>query len=168
VGRTGKLHSYEHFNFKPDILVIAKGIGGGLPLGAVLGDEKVAGIFNIGMHGSTFGGNPVAASCGCVIYDELSTGLLRHIKSLGDYLFTNLVKLNDKHPSKIAGISGLGLMLGVKLKFDGQPVVEKMLEQNILVNCTNINIIRLLPPYLITESEVDLFIEKFDYVLSKS
>ncbi len=167
VGRTGKLHAYEHFDLNPDIVVIAKGMGGGLPLGAVLGNDRVANVFGTGMHGSTFGGNPVSAACGNVVYNELAGGLLDEVRKKGDYLKGRLEELKLTYPASISAIKGLGLMLGVELNIEGQQVVDRMLEQNVLVNCTNLNVIRLLPPYVITEKEMDLFIEKFDYVLSK-
>lgn len=167
VGRTGKLHSYEHFCLNPDMIVIAKGMGGGLPLGAVLGNERVEDVLSPGMHGSTFGGNPVSAACGCVIFDELAGDMLEKVRAKGEYLKDRLDELRGMHTGKISAIRGLGLMLGIELKNDAQIVVDKLLEENVLVNCTNMNIIRLLPPYIITEEEIDLFIHKLDVVLSK-
>ncbi|MGH2575713.1 MAG: aspartate aminotransferase family protein [Ignavibacteria bacterium] len=167
VGRTGKLHSYEHFDIVPDILVIAKGIGGGLPLGALLGNIKVADIFQVGVHGSTFGGNPVAASCGLVVFDELHSGLMDKVKQKGQYLKSKLFELKNKYSDKIKDVRGIGLMVGIELYLDGQNIVDRLLEQNVLVNCTNGNVIRLLPPLIIEPDEIDLFIDKLKLVFGQ-
>lgn len=162
VGRTGKMHGFEHFGLNTDIVTLAKGIGGGLPLGAILGNERVKDVFSVGEHGSTFGGNPVAAACGLVIYNELENGLMDKVNHLGNYLMMKLNGLKAKFPEKIKEIRGKGLMIGIELSSPGQPVVEKMMNKGVLVNCTNENVIRLLPPYVIEESDIDLFIEKFE------
>lgn len=171
VGRTGMLHSFEHYQVRPDIVTLAKGIGGGLPLGAVLGNERVKEVFTYGNHGSTFGGNPVAAACGCAIFDELQNGLMVKIISLAGLLLSNLSKLKNKF-TVIKEVRGIGLMIGIEVDTvnDGnivQQISEEMMNRNILVNTTNGNVIRLLPPYIITESEVNLFIEVFEEVLLK-
>jgi len=167
VGRTGKLHSFEHFDLEPDLVVIAKGIGGGLPLGAVLGNEVVADVFSYGTHGSTFGGNPVACACGLVVFDELESGLMENASKQGELLKSGLVKLKNKYPDKIKDVRGMGLMLGVEVD---QPfaelAVQKLMKNNVLVNCTNGNVLRLLPPLIIGKNEIDLFIRKMDYVLA--
>jgi acetylornithine/N-succinyldiaminopimelate aminotransferase len=165
VGRTGKLHGFEHFKLEPDIVTLAKGIGGGLPLGALLGNEKVADVFSYGDHGSTFGGSPVASASGNVVFNELKNGLIENARIRGDYLKQNLENLRQKYSDKIKEVRGIGLMVGIELKFDGQPVVEKMMEKDVLVNCTNGNVIRLLPPLIITEKEIDLFLGVFETVI---
>jgi acetylornithine/N-succinyldiaminopimelate aminotransferase len=164
VGRTGKLHAFENFNLTPDIVVVAKGIGGGLPLGAILGNEKVADVLTPGVHGSTFGGNPVAAACGSVILGKLKNGLMTQVKEIAVYLRGQLENLRVKS-SAIKEIRGLGLMVGIELDPDGQQVVERMLERGVLVNCTNQNVIRLLPPYIISRDEIDFFIRNLESVL---
>lgn len=165
VGRTGKLHGFENFGLKPDIVTLAKGIGGGLPLGAILGNERVSEVFNYGDHGSTFGGSPVAAAGGIVVFNELKNGLMDKVVSTGNYLKLKLKTIQQKYPDKIREVRGLGLMAGIELMFDGQPVADKMIEKNVLVNCTNGNVIRLLPPLIIQESEIDLFIQAFEEVI---
>jgi acetylornithine/succinyldiaminopimelate/putrescine aminotransferase len=165
VGRTGLLHGFEHFGLEADVVVLAKGIGGGLPLGAILGNERVETVFSYGEHGSTFGGNPVAASCGIAIFDEFESGLLYHINTISSYLFNKLSELHQRFPDKIKDVRGKGLMIGVELHFPGEQIAVKLMSMGILVNCTNENVIRLLPPYIITEKDIDLFIEKFDRVL---
>jgi len=186
VGRTGKLHGFEHTGLDADVVILAKGIGGGLPLGAILGNNRVKDVFEYGEHGSTFGGNPVAAACGAVIFNELENGLMKQVEELGNYLSAKLNELKNLFPSKIKEIRGRGLMLGIELFENPTPltpspprpdlagkergsqsnVVESLLNENILVNCTNQNVIRLLPPYILTKNDIDLFIEKFEKVLN--
>ncbi|HEY3250528.1 MAG TPA: aminotransferase class III-fold pyridoxal phosphate-dependent enzyme, partial [Ignavibacteria bacterium] len=165
VGRTGKLHACEHHNLDADVVILAKGIGGGLPLGAILGSERVEDVFTYGEHGSTFGGSPVAASCGLVIFEELQKGLMNKVVELGDYLKTKLNELKGKLPNAIKEVRGRGLMLGVELFAEGEPIMKKLLDNNVLVNYTNQNVIRLLPPYILTKSDIDLFIGKFEDAL---
>jgi len=167
VGRTGKIHGFEHFGLKPDIVTLAKGIGGGLPLGAILGNERVADVFSYGDHGSTFGGSPVATASGIVVFNELKNGLMGKVLTTGSYLKSKLQDIQAKYPDKIKEVRGIGLMVGIELMFEGQTVADKMMEKNVLVNCTNGNVIRLLPPLIISESEVDLFIEVFEKVISQ-
>jgi acetylornithine/N-succinyldiaminopimelate aminotransferase len=166
VGRTGRLHAYEHFGLEADIVVLAKGIGGGLPLGAILGNERVENVFTVGEHGSTFGGNPVAAACGYAIFSEFEHGLIFKIINAGETLIVKLTELKAKYPGKINEVRGKGLMLGIEMNFPAQQIVEKLMDEGVLVNCTNDNVIRLLPPYIITDEDISLFIEKFDKVLS--
>jgi acetylornithine/N-succinyldiaminopimelate aminotransferase len=166
VGRTGKLHAFEHFELNPDLVLLAKGIGGGLPLGAVLGAESVADTLTPGSHGTTFGGNPVAAACGLAVFNELEKGLITKAEINGKYLLSRLNGIKSKYPEKIYDVRGMGLMVGIELKFEGQPVVEKLIAKNVLVNCTNTNVIRLLPPLIIENDEIDLFLKKFDEVIS--
>lgn len=167
VGRTGKLHAFEHFGLKPDLVLLAKGIGGGLPLGAVLGAESVTNVLTPGSHGSTFGGNPVASASGLAVFNELEKGVMENAGEIGKFLISKLVEIKSNHPDKIKDVRGMGLMIGIELSFDGQLIVEKMIEQNVLVNCTNGNVIRLLPPLILSEGEVVIFIEKFKNTISR-
>jgi acetylornithine/N-succinyldiaminopimelate aminotransferase len=167
VGRTGKLHAFEHFGLKPDLVLLAKGIGGGLPLGAVLGAESVQNVLSPGSHGSTFGGNPVASASGRAVFNELEKGIMKNAEKMGEYIMSKLNKIKSAYPDKIKDVRGMGLMIGIELNSDGQIVVEKMVEQNVLVNCTNGNVIRLLPPLILTESEAGMFIEEFEEVIKK-
>lgn len=166
VGRTGKLHGYEHFGLDADVVVLAKGIGGGLPLGAILGTGRVENVFEYGEHGSTFGGNPVAAACGLAIFEELEKGMLTHINKMSQLLLKGLNELKEKYHGKIKEVRGKGLMIGIELYFIGQPFVKGMMDEGVLVNCTNENVIRLLPPLIISEGDIKLFLEKFDKALA--
>ena len=165
VGRTGKIHGFEHFGLKADVVVLAKGIGGGLPLGAILGSSRVENVFTYGEHGSTFGGNPVAAACGLVIFEEIENGLMNRVNEMSKYLLDMLFLLKQKYADKIKEVRGKGLMIGVELNIEGEPVVRKLLSEGVLVNCTGGNVIRLLPPYILSESDIDVFIEKFEGVI---
>ena len=166
IGRTGKMHGFGHFALDADIVLLAKGIGGGLPLGAVLGSSRVENVFTYGDHGSTFGGNPVAAACGLVVFEELQNGMLKNNAELGEYLMNSLRDIQDLNPERITDVRGKGLMIGIELGFPGQIVVEKLISEGALVNCTNNNVIRLLPPYIITKKDIDIFSEKFKRVIS--
>lgn len=165
VGRTGTFNAFTQFGLDADIIIMAKGIGGGLPLGAIAGNSRVAEVFTYGEHGSTFGGNPVAAASGLVVMEELEGGLMQNNKTLGELLLNKLNAIKNKYPGKIKDIRGMGLMTGAELYFPGDKVVNELMKHNVLVNCTNENVIRLLPPYIIGEIEIDLFCDNFEKVL---
>jgi len=162
IGRTGKPFSHNYLDFHPDIITVAKSIGGGLPLGAVLVNEGLQNCFEPGNHGTTFGGNPVSCAAGKVVLQEVfENGLMENARSLGLYLNTELEELKNLFPSVIKEIRGKGLMIGVELFENGQNYVDKLLERNILINCTNTNVLRLLPPLIISKSDVDFFLYNF-------
>ena len=156
IGRTGKLFGFTHAGVIPDIVLLAKPIGGGLPLGAILGNDRVAETFTYGVHGTTFGGNPVACAAGLVVLEEvLDKGLMRHAEEIGVYLTSRLMQLKKDFPSLISDVRGFGCMIGVELSIDGQPVVDAMQRRRILVNCTNVNVLRLVPPLIVTKEQCD-------------
>lgn len=161
VGRTVKLYAYEHYDLLPDVVLLAKGIGGGLPLGAMLGSEKVQDVFVNGEHGSTFGGNPVSCAAGLVVFNEIENGLFENVNEQSKNLETELLKIKSEYPHKINHVRIKGLMAGIELFEDGQTLLNQMLEENVLVNCTNENVIRLLPPLNISSAEIEIFVEKF-------
>jgi acetylornithine/N-succinyldiaminopimelate aminotransferase len=156
LGRTGKFFAFEHYGVHPDIVTIAKPLGGGLPLGAILGDEKVEDVLSPGMHGTTFGGNPVACAAGVAVLQEVITGdLVKKVADLGTHIKSTLEKMKSEFPSLIVEVRGLGLMLGVELSKEGAPFVDKMRERKILINCTSKNVLRFLPPFILTKTEAD-------------
>ncbi|MFT4313569.1 MAG: aspartate aminotransferase family protein [Wolbachia pipientis] len=167
-GRTGKLFAYEHIGIKPDICALAKGIGGGFPLGACLATEKVAKYMAVGMHGSTFGGNPLATSVGNAVLDELlSPGFLENVEVRGKSLKNKLEDLASKFPM-IEEVRGKGLMLGIKVKMDNQKFAEELSHRGLLtVGVTSDNVVRILPPLIITEKEIDEGIEILTQYLSE-
>jgi acetylornithine/N-succinyldiaminopimelate aminotransferase len=155
LGRTGKLFCFEHFKFKPDIVLVAKPLGGGLPLGAILGNDKVADVLESGTHGSTFGGNPVACAAGIAFLKELDKQhLIHNAKTMGNFLRTKLDKLHNEFTSIIKNIRGYGLMIGMELNCEGECVVSSIREKGVLINCTNKNVLRFLPPLIIGEKEI--------------
>jgi acetylornithine aminotransferase/acetylornithine/N-succinyldiaminopimelate aminotransferase len=156
IGRTGKFFGFEHFNMQPDIAVLAKPLGGGLPIGAILGGESVAAILEPGMHGSTFGGNPVACAAGLVVIDEImERGLLQHTVEVGNYFVQQLLELQSKFPAIIKEVRGKGLMIGVELTRDADPIVALMREKKILINGTDQTVLRFIPPLVIEEEHID-------------
>lgn len=167
-GRTGKLFAYEHIGIEPDICALAKGIGGGFPLGVCLATEKAAQYMSVGMHGSTFGGNPLAASVGNAVFDELlKDGFLKNVEIRGNYLKEKLENLKEKFPV-IEEVRGKGLMLGMKVKTDNQNFAKELSYRGLLtVGVTSDNVVRILPPLIITEKEIDEGIEILEQYLSE-
>jgi len=155
LGRTGKFFAYEHAGVMPDILTLAKPIGGGLPLGVMLARDKIASAFLPGNHASTFGGNPVSCAAGVAVIEIIvKENLLENATVMGDYLFKKLNLLKEKNPF-VAEVRGRGLMIGMELTFDGAEIVSQCLKNGLLINCTAGNFIRFLPPLIITRNEID-------------
>jgi len=156
MGRTGKLFAHEHFGVTPDIMTLAKALGGGLPLGAMLASQRVAGLFTPGSHASTFGGNPVVTAAGCAVMRELlDGGVLENCRAMGIYLQNKLDGLKTRHPETVVCVRGKGLILGMELTGSGRPVVERCLEAGLILNCTAERTIRFLPPLIITRDQID-------------
>jgi acetylornithine/N-succinyldiaminopimelate aminotransferase len=157
LGRTGKFFSFQHYgNISPDIVAIAKPLGGGLPLGTILGSERVASVLDYGVHGTTFGGNPVACAAGIVVLNELVRGgLMENVVSVGEYLHEQLNRFQREFPTLIAEVRGKGLMVGVELTREGDSIVEQMRNEGVLINCTNQTVLRFLPPLIVTTQHVD-------------
>ena len=169
IGRTGKFFGFEHYDIHPDIVVIAKAIGGGLPLGAILGNIKVADVLTYGGHGTTFGGNPVACAAGCAVMEEIiNKGLMGQAGNIGEYLKSKAIELQKQIPVIIKEVRGYGCMLGIELKRDGQPVVDELLRRGILINCTNTTVLRLLPPYIITQEQADQLMFELHSILKST
>jgi len=157
IGRTGKFLAFEHAKIKPDIVPIAKGIGGGFPIGAVLVNKKVASCMKPGTHGSTFGGNPLAMSVGNAVIDVLSRkGFLRNVTKNGKYFQEELKKLKNKYPKVIKEVRGQGLLIGLGLYKDQTEFINKLLKQKLLTVRASENIVRLLPHLNVTRKEINL------------
>jgi acetylornithine/N-succinyldiaminopimelate aminotransferase len=155
LGRTGKLFGFQHYQIEPDIVVVAKPLGGGLPLGAILGSAKVANILDLGSHGTTFGGNPVACAAGVAMINEIiNGGLMENAAIQGALLSDSLRALKIEFPEIITDIRGIGLMVGMELAGEGNSVVDMMRDYGILLNCTNRNVLRFLPPLIIHEEAI--------------
>ena len=169
VGRTGKFFAFEWSDIEPDIVPIAKGIGGGFPIGACLLNKKVTACMGVGTHGSTFGGNPLAMSVANVVLDHvLKKDFLEHVQSTGNYLRELLEKeVTEKYKDFILEIRGQGLMLGIKTKIENEMIIEKMRAEKLLTVKASDNVIRLLPPLILQKSHVDEAIDKILKALSK-
>ncbi|APR98134.1 aspartate aminotransferase family protein [Wolbachia endosymbiont of Folsomia candida] len=167
-GRTGKLFAYENIGVKPDMCALAKGIGGGFPLGVCLATERAAQYMAVGMHGSTFGGNPLATSVGNAVLDELlKADFLENIEARGKYLKSKLEDLARKF-SIIEEVRGIGLMLGMKVKTDNKKFADELSHRGLLtVGVTSDNVVRILPPLIITEKEIDAGVEILSKYLSE-
>ena len=156
IGRTGKMFGFQHYNVQPDIVVVAKPVGGGLPLGAILGNALVADVLEPGVHGTTFGGNPVACAAGIVVLQEIvEGGLMSNAERMGSILMSELTALQKEFPSIIHEVRGFGLMVGMQLDREGEPIVTAMRERRILINCTDQTVLRFLPPLIITERHIE-------------
>jgi acetylornithine/succinyldiaminopimelate/putrescine aminotransferase len=155
MGRTGKFLAYEHFGFEPDVFTLAKGLAGGVPIGAVLAKER-ASVFAPGDHGSTFGGNPLACYAGAATVRTLySEGLIPHAAETGRHLLDGLHALQAKHPI-ITTVRGLGLLAAFDLQTEQAPtVVLRALERGLIVNATGPRTVRIIPPLVLTAAEVD-------------
>ncbi len=163
VGRTGKFFAYEHYGVAPDIMSIAKGIGGGFPMGACLATEEAASGMTLGTHGTTFGGNPLAMAVGNAVLDViLAPGFLDHVQKTALRLRQSLAQLKDQHPQVIEEIRGEGLMLGLKLKTPNTDFVAQARAAGLLVVAAGDNVVRLLPPLIIGESEVAEGVARLD------
>ncbi len=169
MGRSGKLFAYEHYGIKPDIMTLAKGLGGGAPIGAMLSTEKVASAFQPGNHASTFGGNPlVCAAAIATLETILEDGfILDHTNRMGRYFMERLNHLKDYYPERIIDARGLGLLVGLEINIDGTSVVKSCLAKGMLINCTAGNVLRFTPPLIVEEKEIDLLIDVLEEVLGK-
>jgi acetylornithine aminotransferase len=165
MGRTGKLFAYEHFGIEPDIMTLAKALANGMPIGAMLAREHIAAAFVPGSHGSTFGGTPVITAASLeVVRTLVRERVIDHCLQIGAYFKERLLWLKDRHNS-ITDVRGIGLLLGIKLKTDGGPVVKKCMEKGFLINCIQGNILRFIPPLIIEKDEIDSLIICLDEIL---
>jgi predicted acetylornithine/succinylornithine family transaminase len=166
LGRTGKLFAHQHYGVVPDILALAKPLAGGLPMGAILIREEIAAKIKVGDHGSTFGGNPVAAAAALAVLDHLQApGFLDGIAKKGDFLVRELKKLRKKHQDAILEVRGRGLMLGLELRGDVGPVIKGLREKGVLVAKAGDRVVRLVPPLIISRPEIKSFLLALDQVL---
>ncbi|MBN1472800.1 MAG: acetylornithine transaminase [Syntrophaceae bacterium] len=165
MGRTGKLFAYEHEGVIPDIVTLAKAMGNGFPMGAMLATDKVASAFGPGNHASTFGGNPLAMAAGLATLETiLGDGILDNCRTVGAFFFQRLHELKLKH-AIIKNVRGRGLIMGMELTIEGGEIVRKCMERKALINCTNGNILRFVPPLIITEADVDELVDILDEVM---
>ena len=168
IGRTGKLFAYEHFlPVEPDVITLAKGLGGGLPIGAMLVKDECAGHLTYGEHASTFGGNPLCAKTACTVLDEINdAGLLESVTKFGNYFKTEAGKLKEKHKS-IKDVRGMGYLLGIEFDFPGREMVEKLLEKDIITIPSGKHVVRFIPPLIAGKEHFDLALNAVDIILSQ-
>ena len=162
-GRCGTLFAHELYEIKPDIMTMAKGIGGGVPMGGILATEEIASAFVPGDHGTTFGGGPlVCAAANAVLDTIIEDNILDNVNDVGEYFISELKKL-DK--DIIADVRGKGLMVGLELKEAGAAYVDKLRKAGFLINCTADKVLRFVPPLIITKDEIDMFVKALDEIL---
>ncbi len=170
MGRSGHYFAYQHYGVIPDILTMAKGLGGGFPIGAMLVAEKYAGVFEKGMHGSTFGGNHLATA---VAYEVVRTieseKILDHVQASSRYLMSALNKLKEKYPDKIVEIRGLGLLIGIVLKdsIEARPLLEKGIQLGLLMARGGNSVLRLAPPLNVRKATMDAAVQKLDQLIGE-
>ena len=160
VGRSGKFFAFEYTKIKPDIVPIAKGLGGGFPIGAVLMNKKVASGMVPGTHGSTFGGNPLAMSVGNAVLDQIfKKGFLKSVQKISKYFHFELKKIKSDYPNLIKEVRGMGLLIGLQLFNEQTKFIQKLMEKKLLTIRASENVIRLLPPLNVKKKEIDLAIK---------
>lgn len=168
MGRTGTFFAHEQFGVKGDIVTLAKGLAGGVPIGAFLTSNKIAKAFHAGDHGTTFGGNPLACAAANVVLDAMKNdGLMENAKTVGTYLMEKLNELKGKYPALIKDVRGRGLMVGAEITRPGREIVDECLKYGVIINCTAGKVLRFVPPLIITKQHVDELIPVLDKVLYK-
>ncbi|MDP3041198.1 MAG: aspartate aminotransferase family protein [Candidatus Omnitrophota bacterium] len=166
IGRTAKMFGYQHYGITPDIMTLAKALGGGLPIGVMIAKKELGDILTPGMHASTFGGGPVICRAALGVFKAMQQEkILKNCKNMGEYLLEKLNLLKNAYPL-IQEIRGMGLMLGVELSIAGKQIVQKCIQQGLLINCTHDKVLRLMPALNVTKKEIDQAIGIFRSVLA--
>ncbi|MCM8780656.1 MAG: aspartate aminotransferase family protein [Candidatus Omnitrophica bacterium] len=166
IGRTGKMFCFQHYGVIPDIMTLAKALGGGLPIGAMVVKREIADILGRGMHASTFGGGPVICKAALAVLRTIQKErLLTNAQRVGEYLFGKLNELQNRFKI-IKEIRGIGLMIGIELSIPGRPIVEDCIKQGLLINCTHDYVLRLMPALNVTKKEIDRAVKILDNVFS--
>ncbi len=168
MGRTGRMFCYKNYAVEPDIMTLAKSLGGGFPIGAMLAKKDIADALSPGTHSTTFGGGPLACAAALAVFEAIEKEkLLSSAVITGSHLFKKLHELKKKHPV-IRDVRGMALMAGIELSIDGKGVYEECLKNRLLINCTQGNVLRIMPPLIVREKEVDRAVEILDQVLARS
>ncbi|UPT63756.1 MAG: aspartate aminotransferase family protein [Hyphomonadaceae bacterium JAD_PAG50586_4] len=166
-GRTGKMWAHQWSGVTPDIMAVAKGVGGGFPMGAFMATKEAAKGMVVGVHGTTFGGNPLAMAVGNACYDELSKpALLDHVNLMANHLGQALEGLKDRHPDLVLDVRGKGLLRGVKLTINPKDIQGKLRDRKVLVGVAGDNVLRLAPPLVIDEAQIREAVDAIDAVLT--
>lgn len=172
MGRTGSLFAYEQLGVTPDIMTVAKALGNGLPIGAMLTTDAIADSLGVGTHASTFGGNPVAAAAAVAVMKTMLTdGFMERVQAQGRYLIEKLGGIADRFPALASGVRGRGLLLGLVLTEKGvamgQAIVDKLVEEGVLINFAGNAVLRFIPPLVVDRDEIDVMISRLSAVLEK-
>lgn len=167
MGRTGKWFAYQHFEVEPDIMTMAKALGGGVAIGAMMATEAISKSLRPGTHASTFGGNALACAAAIAVIEAIEEeGLLQNAIEVGGYAQRKLLALKERF-SIIEGVRGEGLMVGVQLTVPGAEIVDRCLERGLRINCTHETVLRFMPPMIATEAQIDSAIEILTGVLEE-
>jgi acetylornithine aminotransferase len=162
IGRTGTLFAYEQYGISPDVISIAKGLGSGFPIGAIIAKEAAAKGFEPGTHGSTFGGNPLATAAGIATIEHIvDSNLLTQVNEIAEYLENQLIVLKEKY-SFIKEIRGKGLLIGIDVDTNALEIVQKAIEHQLLLLTAGPNVVRVLPPLTVSKEEINEFVEKLE------
>ncbi|MBF0591038.1 MAG: acetylornithine transaminase [Nitrospirae bacterium] len=169
IGRTGKLFAYEHFDIEPDIMTLAKGLGGGFPIGATIARDEIAKAFEPGSHASTFGGNPLACATALAVLETVTEDgiILSECQRMGTILKNSLLGLKEQFPNIIVDVRGMGLLLGMELTRECSQVVQACFERGILINCTAQNTLRFCPPMVVKEEDIERLISVLHEILTR-
>ena len=165
MGRTGRMFAYKNYGIEPDVMTLAKSLGGGFPIGAMVASKEYADVLSPGTHATTFGGGPLACAAAQAVFEAIEKEkLLANTMIAGSHLFRRLGELKKKHPL-IREVRGMGLMAGLELEIDGKGIYEECLKRKLLINCTQGNVLRLMPPMVVKEKEIDRAIHILDEAL---
>jgi acetylornithine/N-succinyldiaminopimelate aminotransferase len=167
IGRTGKWFAYQHYDIVPDIITMAKALGGGMSIGAMMANNEIAGSLVPGKHASTFGGNAIACAAAIAVVEAIEEGnLLENAAQLGQYTKDKLNQLKQRHPI-IDHVRGIGLMIGIQLTGPGKEIVDKCLAKNLRINCTNDTVLRFMPPMIATQDHINKAVSILESVLTE-
>jgi len=167
IGRTGSLFAYNHYNLKPDVVLTAKALGGGLPLGAIIVSKRLESVWQPGNHGSTFGGNAVACAAGIAVLKIIDEELLNNVVRLSEYFKKNLLLTQKRHSSIIKDVRVFGFLIGIELNIDPKKLVNQLMIKQVLTCSASNNVLRILPPLIINEGHIDCFINKLNEALDE-
>lgn len=166
IGRTGEFFAYDKFGVKPDVVTLAKGLAGGVPIGAFITSEKIADVLHAGDHGSTFGGNPLACAAADVVLATVGNeAFLKHVEEMGDYMKSRLEAIKAKFPTLVKEVRGVGLILGMEINKPGRDIVNACLEKGSIINCTAGNVLRFVPPLIVEKEHIDEVCDILEAVL---
>jgi len=169
MGRTGKLFAHEHFGITPDIMTLAKGLGGGMPIGAMLATDQVASSFKPGDHASTFGGNPLACAAAKATLETILDGgfILDQCNRMGERLKARLNLIMNEFSSQIIDVRGMGLLVGMETNRECATIVQSCMDRGLLINCASGNVLRFMPPLIVQEEDIDHMAEILEQSLER-